>query len=149
MPNGVPQNLIPYLTQTAIGIRKELSVFGDDYNTPDGSCIRDFINVVDLAKAHVIAVERLLNKPAGLVEIYNLGTGSGVSVLELINTFEKATGVKVPHKIVGRRAGDIEKVWANPQKANAELGWKAETPLEDTMRSAWKWQLHLREKGIM
>ena len=149
LPNGVPQNLIPYLTQTAIGIRKELSVFGDDYNTPDGSCIRDFINVVDLAKAHVIAVERLLNKPAGLVEIYNLGTGSGVSVLELINTFEKATGVKVPHKIVGRRAGDIEKVWANPQKANAELGWKAETPLEDTMRSAWKWQLHLREKGIM
>lgn len=149
LPNGVPQNLIPYLTQTAIGIRKELSVFGDDYNTPDGSCIRDFINVVDLAKAHVIAVERLLNKPAGLVEIYNLGTGSGVSVLELINTFEKATGVKVPHKIVERRAGDIEKVWANPQKANAELGWKAETPLEDTMRSAWKWQLHLREKGIM
>ena len=104
LPNGVPQNLIPYLTQTAIGIRKELSVFGNDYNTPDGSCIRDFINVVDLAKAHVIAVDRMLtDKSDEKVEIFNLGTGNGVSVLELINTFEKATGVKVPHKIVGRR----------------------------------------------
>ena len=150
LPNGVPQNLIPYLTQTAIGIRKELSVFGDDYNTPDGSCIRDFINVVDLAKAHVIAVERLIeDKTETPIEIFNLGTGNGVSVLELINTFESATGVKVPHKIVGRREGDIEKVWANPQRANEVLGWKAETPLADTLKSAWKWQLALRERGIM
>ncbi len=150
LPNGVPQNLIPYLTQTAIGIRKELSVFGNDYNTPDGSCIRDFINVVDLAKAHVIAVDRMLtDKSDEKVEIFNLGTGNGVSVLELINTFEKATGVKVPHKIVGRREGDIEKVWAEPSKANNILGWKAEATLEDTMTSAWKWQLRLREKGIM
>ena len=149
LPNGVPQNLIPYLTQTAIGIRKELSVFGDDYNTPDGSCIRDYINVVDLAKAHVIAMDRMLeNKSDEKVEIFNLGTGNGVSVLELINTFEKATGVKVPHKIVGRREGDIEKVWANPEKANKVLGWKAVETLEDTLRSAWNWQVKLRERGI-
>lgn len=150
LPNGVPQNLIPFLTQTAIGIRKELSVFGDDYNTPDGSCIRDFINVVDLAKAHVIAIERVLeNKSEEKIEIFNLGTGIGLSVKELISAFERATGVKVPHKIVGRRAGDIEKVWANPEYANNVLGWKAEVPIEDTMRSAWAWQCHLREKGIM
>lgn len=150
LPNGVPQNLIPYLTQTAMGIRKELSVFGDDYNTPDGSCIRDYINVVDLAKAHVIAVERMLNDASEApIEIFNLGTGNGVSVLELINAFESATGVKVPHKIVGRRAGDIEKVWANPTYANTVLGWKADTPLADTMRSAWAWQCKLRERGIM
>ncbi|MCI9284482.1 MAG: UDP-glucose 4-epimerase GalE [Muribaculaceae bacterium] len=150
LPNGVPQNLIPYLTQTAIGIRKELSVFGNDYNTPDGSCIRDYINVVDLAKAHVIAVERMLeDRSDAKIEIFNLGTGNGVSVLELIHTFEEATGVKVPHKIVGRRAGDIEKVWADPAYANEVLGWKAETPLADTMRSAWAWQCRLRERGIM
>lgn len=150
LPNGVPQNLIPYLTQTAIGIREELSVFGDDYDTPDGSCIRDFINVVDLAKAHVIAIKRMLEDESNeKIEIFNLGTGKGVSVLELINTFEKATGVKVPHKIVGRRAGDIVKVWAEPSKANKMLGWTAIETLEDTMRSAWKWQLKLRERGIM
>ncbi len=150
LPNGVPQNLIPYLTQTAIGIRQELSVFGDDYNTPDGSCIRDYINVVDLAQAHVIAVERMLNDISDKkIEIFNLGTGNGVSVLELIHTFEEATGVKVPHKIVGRRAGDIEKVWANPAFANEVLGWKATTSLADTMRSAWAWQCRLRERGIM
>ncbi len=150
LPNGVPQNLIPYLTQTAIGIRKELSVFGDDYNTPDGSCIRDFINVVDLAKAHVIAVERMLqDKSDAKVEIFNLGTGVGLSVKELIASFERATGVKVPHRIVGRRTGDIEKVWANPEYANNVLGWKAETPIDDTMRSAWAWQCRLRERGIM
>lgn len=150
MPNGVPQNLIPYLTQTAIGIRKELSVFGNDYDTPDGSCIRDFINVVDLAKAHVIAVERMLeDKAEAPIEIFNLGTGIGLSVLELIASFERATGVKVPHKIVGRRPGDIEKVWADPRHANEVLGWKATTPIDDTMRSAWKWQQHLREAGIM
>ena len=149
LPNGVPQNLIPYLVQTAIGIRKELSVFGDDYNTPDGSCIRDYINVVDLAKAHVVAMHRMLeNKSDDKMEIFNLGTGRGVSVLELIHTFEQATGVKVPHKIVGRREGDIEQVWANPEKANNVLGWKAEESLEDTLRSAWNWHLKLRERGI-
>ena len=150
LPNGVPQNLLPYVTQAAMGIRKELSVFGDDYPTPDGSCIRDYINVVDLAKAHVIAVERMLeDKSDDKVEIFNLGTGNGVSVLELIDTFEKATGVAVPKKIVARRAGDIEKVWANPKHANEVLGWKAATPLADTMRSAWAWQQKLRECGIM
>lgn len=150
LPNGVPQNLVPYLTQTAMGIRKELSVFGDDYNTPDGSCIRDYINVVDLAKAHVIAVERMLNDASeDKIEIFNLGTGLGTSVLGLIDAFERSTSVKVPHKIVGRRAGDIEKVWADPSYANNVLGWKAETSLDDTMRSAWAWQLKLRERGIM
>ena len=149
LPNGVPQNLIPYLTQTAIGIREQLSVFGDDYNTPDGSCIRDFINVVDLAKAHVIAIDRILNKKQKeSVEVFNIGTGRGLSVLELINAFEEATGVKLNYKIVGRRAGDIEKVWANPEYANEELGWTAKETIEDTLKSAWNWQLKLRERGI-
>lgn len=149
LPNGVPQNLIPFLTQTAMGIRKELSVFGDDYDTPDGSCIRDYINVVDLAKAHVIAMDRMLgNKTEEKLEIFNLGTGRGVSVLELINAFEKSTGVKVPHKIVGRREGDIEKVWANPEHANKVLGWTAKESVEDTLVTAWNWQKRLREKGI-
>ena len=149
LPNGVPQNLIPYLTQTAIGIRKELSVFGNDYDTPDGSCIRDYINVVDLAKAHVIAMDRMLgNKSEEKVEIFNLGTGRGVTVLELIEAFEKGTGVKVPHKIVGRREGDIEKVWANPEHANNVLGWTAKESVEDTLVTAWNWQLKLRERGI-
>ena len=133
-----------------MGIRKELSVFGNDYNTPDGSCIRDFINVVDLAKAHVIAIERMLgDKETPAIEIFNLGTGNGVSVLELIDSFQRSTGVKVPYKIVGRRSGDIEKVWANPDRANNVLGWKADTPLDDTMRSAWAWQCRLRERGVM
>ncbi len=150
LPNGVPQNLLPFLTQAVMGIRPELSVFGNDYPTRDGSCIRDYINVVDLAKAHVIAVQRLVeDKTLQPVEIFNLGTGDGVSVLELINTFEEATGVKVPHKIVGRRAGDITQVWADPTHANTVLGWTAKETLADTMRSAWKWQQHLREKGIM
>lgn len=142
LPIGVPQNLMPFLTQTAAGIRPELSVFGDDYDTPDGSCIRDYINVVDLAKAHVVAIERILSeeKNSDNLEIFNIGTGNGVSVLELINTFEKVTSVKVPHKIVGRREGDIEKVWANATKANEVLGWRAEKTLEDTLLSAWKWQ---------
>ncbi len=149
MPNGVPQNLIPYLTQTAIGIREKLSVFGDDYDTPDGSCIRDFIHVVDLAKAHVVAIDRILNhKQKEQVEVFNIGTGRGLSVLELINLFEKSTGVKLNYQIVGRRAGDIEKVWADPRHANTELGWRAEETIEDTLRSAWNWQLKLREKGI-
>lgn len=149
LPNGVPQNLIPFLTQTAIGIREKLSVFGNDYNTPDGSCIRDFINVVDLAKAHVTAIERILDKKQKqAVETFNIGTGRGLSVLELINLFEKSTGVKLNYEIVGRRVGDIEKVWANPDYANNELGWKAEISIEETLKSAWAWQLKLRERGI-
>ena len=145
LPIGIPQNLVPFLTQAAAGIRQELSVYGNDYDTPDGSCIRDYINVVDLAKAHVVAIDRMLNDKSGEnLEIFNLGTGNGVSVLELINTFEKATGVKVPHKIVGRREGDIEKVWANPRHANEVLGWKAQESLEDTLNSAWRWQKKLK-----
>ncbi len=147
LPLGVPQNLIPYLTQTAAGIRKQLTVFGNDYNTPDGSCIRDFIDVVDLAKAHVIAMKRMLdNKDTDRVEIFNLGTGRGLSVLELIESFERATGVKVPHVIGPRREGDIEKIWAEPRKANEVLGWKAETPIDDTMRNAWRWQCKIAGK---
>lgn len=149
LPSGVPQNLVPYLTQTAIGIREKLSVFGNDYNTPDGSCIRDFINVVDLAKAHVVAIARLLEKrQKESVEVFNIGTGRGLSVLELIEAFEKATGIKLNHEIVGRRAGDIEQVWADPTFANEELGWKAESTIEETLLSAWNWQKNLRERGI-
>ncbi len=150
MPNGVPANLIPYLTQTAIGIRPCLSVFGDDYDTPDGSCIRDFIYVVDLAKAHVAAMARILEgKNEEAVEVFNVGTGNGVSVFELINTFEKCTGVKLNYKVVPRRPGDIEKVWGNVDKANKVLGWKAVHTLEEALSSAWNWQQKLREKGIM
>ncbi len=144
LPVGVPQNLVPYLTQTAAGIRKELTVFGDDYDTPDGSCIRDYIDVVDLAKAHVTAMKRMLDgEDTDAIEIFNLGTGRGLSVLELINAFEKSTGVKVPHHIGPRREGDIEKIWAAPAKANEVLGWKAEVPVEETMRNAWAWQCTL------
>ena len=147
LPLGVPNNLVPYLTQTAAGLRKELTVFGDDYNTPDGSCIRDFIDVVDLAKAHVAAIHRMLDKEdTDAVEVFNLGTGRGVSVLELIDSFERTTGVKVPYKIGPRRAGDIEQIWAIPTKANEVLGWKAEVPIDETMRNAWAWQCHLAEK---
>lgn len=147
LPIGVPQNLVPYLTQTAAGIRKELTVFGDDYDTPDGSCIRDYIDVNDLARAHVIAMQRMLDgSDHDAVEIFNLGTGNGLSVLQLINAFEKATGVKVPYKIGQRRAGDIEKIWADPKKANEVLGWKADIEIEETMRNAWKWQSSITEK---
>src|SRR5690554_4970552 len=150
LPLGVPQNLVPYITQTGIGIREQLSVFGDDYNTPDGSCIRDFINVVDLAKAHVIAINRMLeDKSDEKVEIFNLGTGIGVSVLELIRIFEEVTGESLNYKIVDRREGDIEQIWAQPDKANNVLGWKAQETIEDTMASAWKWQQKLRERRIM
>lgn len=150
LPIGMPQNLIPFVTQTAIGVREQLSVFGDDYNTPDGSCIRDYINIVDLAKAHVISLDRMLTgKSKANLETFNVGTGRGLSVLELIDAFEKSTGVKLNYKIVARREGDIEKVWANPDYANNELGWKAKETIEDTLISAWKWQLKLREKGIM
>ena len=125
-------------------------MFGNDYPTPDGTCIRDFINVVDLAKAHVIAVERLVeDKCLEPVEVFNLGTGNGVSVQQLIDTFQEATGVAVPHKYAPRREGDIIQVWADPTRANTVLGWKADTSLADTMISAWRWQQHLREKGIM
>jgi len=145
LPIGVPQNLVPFVTQAAAGIRKELSVFGNDYDTPDGSCIRDYINVVDLSRAHVIAMNRLLNdSDCEPVEYYNLGTGKGLSVLELISLFEKATGVKVPHKIVGRREGDIEQIWADPSYANEILGWQAVETIEDTLRSAWRWQKKMK-----
>lgn len=141
LPLGVPQNLIPYLTQTAAGVREVLTVFGNDYNTPDGSCIRDFIDVVDLAKAHVIAMKRMLDsKDSDSVEVFNLGTGNGLSVLQLIESFERATGVKVNYKIGPRREGDIEKIWAEPAKANNILGWKANVDIDDTMRNAWRWQ---------
>ena len=144
LPNGVPNNLIPYLTQTVAGIREQLSVFGDDYNTPDGSAIRDYIDVVDLARAHVVAIRRLLEgKNKANYEYFNIGTGRGVSVLELVHAFERATGEKVNYRITGRRAGDIEKVWADTTLANTELGWKAVVPLEETLANAWRWQQHL------
>ena len=145
LPNGVPNNLLPFVTQTAAGLRSELRVFGDDYDTPDGSCIRDYIYVVDLAKAHVKAVERMLaGKPTEQVEVFNLGTGRGLSVLEIVRDFMEATDVNVPYQIVGRREGDIEKVWANPKKANEVLGWKADTPVKDVLVSAWNWEKRLR-----
>ncbi len=149
LPNGVPMNLIPFVTQTAIGIRKELKIFGNDYNTPDGTCIRDYIYVVDLAKAHVKAMERVLEKETEPVEVFNIGTGTGLSTLEVIQGFEKATGVKLPWSYAPRREGDIEKVWGDVTKANEVLGWKADTPVEDVLASAWKWQCALRERGIM
>ena len=148
LPVGVPNNLCPFVTQTAVGIREQLSVFGDDYNTPDGSCIRDYIHVVDLAKAHVAAVRRLLeNKNKTKFETFNLGTGQGVSVLELIKVFEKVNDVKLNYKIVGRRAGDTEQVWADTALANRELGWKAKSTLEETLKSAWDWELNLKKKN--
>ena len=148
LPNGVPMNLIPYVTQTAIGIREQLKVFGNDYNTPDGTCIRDYIYVVDLAKAHVKAMARVLDTDSDKLEVFNIGTGHGCTTKEIVDAFEKATGVKLNWTYAPRRAGDIEKVWANPEKANKVLGWKAETSLEDTLKSAWNWQKKLREEGI-
>lgn len=144
LPRGVPQNLIPYLTQTAAGIRECLSVFGDDYPTPDGSCIRDYIDVVDLAKAHVVAIRRMLeNENKERYEVFNIGTGRGVSVLELIRRFEEVNGLKLNYRIVGRRAGDITAIWADPTLANTELGWHAERSLDETLQAAWKWQKRL------
>jgi UDP-glucose 4-epimerase len=146
LPLGVPNNLIPFLTQTVAGMRAELSVFGNDYNTPDGSCIRDYINVVDLAKAHVIAINRLIEeKQKANYEFFNVGTGKGVSVLEIIESFERATGEKVPHKIVERRAGDIEQIYADTTFSNKELGWKSEKSLDETLLSAWNWQVALNK----
>ncbi len=145
LPRGVPNNLVPFITQTAAGIRKELSVFGNDYNTPDGTCLRDYIDVVDLAKAHVAAVDRMTSgKMAESYEIFNVGTGRPVSVLELVTTFEKVNGLKLPYKIVGRRSGDVPAVWADTALANDVLGWKAERSLDDTLRSAWAWEKHVR-----
>jgi len=145
LPSGVPNNLVPFITQTAAGIRQQLSVFGNDYQTPDGSCIRDYINVVDLAKAHVFAIKRLISsKSEDRFEFFNVGTGNGASVLEVVNTFEEATGVKVNYKIVARRPGDIEKIYADTTKANTVLGWKAETSLYDTLLSAWNWEKKIR-----
>lgn len=147
LPKGTPQNLVPFITQTAIGLREQLSVFGDDYPTPDGTCIRDYIHVVDLAKAHVTALKRLIdNKNADKVEVFNLGTGKGNSVLEVINAFEKVTGQKLNYKIVARRAGDITEAYADTAKANNVLGWKAELTMEDALASAWKWEKKVRGK---
>ena len=145
LPLGVPQNLVPFITQTGFGLRKELSVFGDDYPTLDGTAVRDYIHVVDLAKAHVIALQRLLNKEnLDKVETFNLGTGTGSSVLEVIQAFEKVSGQKLPYKIVGRREGDITSAYANTDKANNVLGWKAESTLDEAMESAWKWEQKIR-----
>ena len=145
LPIGVPQNLVPFITQTGIGLRKELSVYGDDYPTPDGTCIRDYIHVVDLAKAHVVALQRLINKKnLAKVETFNLGTGTGSSVLEVIQAFEKVSGQKLPYKIVARREGDITSAYANTDKANTVLGWKAQSTLEQALASAWKWEQKIR-----
>jgi UDP-glucose 4-epimerase len=145
LPIGVPQNLVPFITQTGFGLRKELAVYGDDYPTPDGTAVRDYIHVVDLAKAHVVALQRLINKKnLDKVETFNLGTGTGSSVLEVITTFEKVSGKKLPYKIVGRREGDITSAYANTDKANQVLGWKAQSTLEQSLTSAWKWEQKIR-----
>lgn len=145
LPIGVPQNLVPFITQTGLGLRKELSVYGNDYPTPDGTAVRDYIHVVDLAKAHVIALKRLLeNKNEGKIETFNLGTGTGSSVLEVIQAFEKVSGLKLPYKIVDRREGDVTSAYANTDKANTVLGWKAESTLEEAVASAWKWEQKIR-----
>ncbi|NAS32178.1 UDP-glucose 4-epimerase GalE [Flavobacteriaceae bacterium R38] len=145
LPIGIPQNLVPFITQTAIGLRDQLSVFGDDYPTPDGTCIRDYIHVVDLAKAHVIALQRLLNKKnKQRYEVFNLGTGRGSSVLEVIKSFEHVSGEKLNYKITGRRPGDVISAYADTVKANEELGWKAELDLDEAMLSAWKWEQKIR-----
>lgn len=148
LPLGVPNNLVPFITQTAIGKRECLSVYGNDYDTPDGTAVRDYIHVVDLAKAHVIAVERMLNgKSKSDFEIFNLGTGDGYSVLDVIQAFERVSGKKLNYKIVARRPGDIEKVWADTNFANKELGWKAEKGLDEMMESAWEWEKALASRS--
>lgn len=145
LPRGVPNNLVPFITQTAAGIRQQLSIFGDDYDTVDGSCVRDYINVVDLAKAHVIAINRLINNTnSDRFEFFNIGTGTGASVIEVVQTFEESTGVKLNYKIVARRPGDVEKIYADTTIANSVLGWKAETSLYDTLLSAWNWEKRIR-----
>lgn len=145
LPRGVPANLVPYITQTAAGIRECLSIFGSDYDTPDGTCLRDYIDVNDLARAHVAAADRMTTgRMAGKYEIFNVGTGRPVSVLELVQGFQKANGVHLPYRMAPRRSGDVPAVWADTALANSELHWKAEIPLEDTLRSAWAWEKHLR-----
>lgn len=144
LPVGVPQNLVPYITQTAAGLRKELSIFGSDYDTPDGTCIRDYIYVCDLAKAHVRAVDRMCGADGDHFELFNLGTGTGVSVLELVKEFIHVTGVDLPYRFAPRREGDIVKVWADARKANEVLGWKADTPLGEVLLSAWNWEKKIR-----
>jgi UDP-glucose 4-epimerase len=145
LPLGVPMNLVPFVTQTVAGVRDKLRVFGSDYATSDGTAVRDYIYVSDLAKAHVVAVDRLVNnKNKRNYEVFNIGTGKGVSVMEIINTFEKVTGLKINYQIVDRRAGDIEKIWADTSYANNELGWKAETPLDAILLSAWEWEKKIR-----
>lgn len=144
-PKGIPANLTPYIAKVAFGELPEVQVFGDDYDTPDGTCLRDYIDVVDLAKAHVAAVDRMTQRRMKeAYEIFNIGTGTPVSVLELVKGFERANGLTLNYKIVGRRAGDVKAVWADTQRANKELGWKAERPLEETLRSAWAWEKHVR-----
>jgi UDP-glucose 4-epimerase len=144
LPRGVPENLVPFITQTAMGLRKELKVFGNDYDTPDGSCIRDYLHVSDLSKAHVVAVKRLLNgENKRSYEAFNLGTGKGISVLEAISSFEKVSGIRLKYTIGGRRPGDIEKIWADPSLANKELGWETVYSLDDSMRSAWEWEKNI------
>lgn len=145
LPVGVPNNLVPFITQTAAGLRDELKIFGDDYDTEDGTAIRDYINVVDLAKAHVVAINRLLeNKNKNPYEFFNVGTGTGYSVMQLVKTFIEVTGVDLPYQIADRRAGDIEKIWADTTYANEELGWKAGKTLEETLKSAWEWEKKVR-----
>ena len=147
LPIGVPQNLVPFITQTGIGLRKELLVYGNDYPTLDGTCVRDYIHVVDLAKAHVIALQRLVNKKnLDKIEIFNLGTGTGSSVLEVITAFEKVSGQKLPYKIVDRREGDVISAYADTEKANSILGWKTQSTLEEAIASAWKWEQKVRGK---
>jgi UDP-glucose 4-epimerase len=146
LPRGIPENLVPYITQTAIGLREELKVFGNDYDTPDGSCIRDYLHVSDLAKAHVVAVKRLIDKKNKKdYEVFNLGTGIGVSVLEAIHSFERVTGIKLKYKIALRRDGDIVRIWADPSLANKELGWKTVYSLDECMKTAWAWEKHIRK----
>jgi UDP-glucose 4-epimerase len=148
LPIGTPQNLVPFITQTGIGLRKELAVYGNDYPTPDGTCVRDYIHVVDLAKAHVIALQRLVNKKnLDKIETFNLGTGTGSSVLEVIKAFEKVSGQKLPYKIVDRREGDVISAYANTDKANSVLGWKTQSTLEEGMASAWKWEQKVRNSN--
>ncbi len=149
LPRGIPNNLVPFITQTAIGKRPMLRVFGGDYPTPDGTCLRDFIDIVDLAKAHVYAVRRMLDgKMEAGYEIFNVGTGKPLSVLELITTFEKVNGVKLPWEYAPRREGDVMAIWADPALANAKLGWKATRTTEETLKAAWAWELHLKELGL-
>jgi len=145
LPQGVPNNLVPYITQTAAGIREELTIFGSDYDTPDGTCIRDFINVVDLARAHVCALNRLLeHKTKTNYEFFNIGTGTGASVLDVVKTFMTVNNIELKYRIAGRRAGDIEKIYADTTKANTILGWKAEKTLAETLASAWNWEKKYR-----